>query len=219
MRFDAVLFDFGGVFTDSPFDAVEDAGRELGAAPGELREIVFGPYHEDTDHPWHRLERGEVSLADAREAVISIGRSAGFEFEPFELLARSVGKGGARGEFVECARGLRERGFLTAMVTNNVREFGFGWRRMIPVDEIFDLVIDSSEVGVRKPDRRIYHLTLEQLGGIAPERTVFLDDFEGNLEAARDVGMHSVLVDADAERAIVDLERLLAESRAEGAGQ
>ena len=60
----AVLFDFGGVFTESPFAALDELSKELGVAPRELLDIVFGPYHEDTDHPWHRLERGEVSLAD-----------------------------------------------------------------------------------------------------------------------------------------------------------
>ncbi len=58
----AVLFDFGGVFTDSPFAALEELSDELGIGPRELLEIVFGPYDDDTDHPWHRLERGEVSL-------------------------------------------------------------------------------------------------------------------------------------------------------------
>ena len=57
----AVLFDFGGVFTDSPFGAVEEHGLSLGAAPGQISDIVFGGYHEDGDHPWHRLERGELS--------------------------------------------------------------------------------------------------------------------------------------------------------------
>lgn len=73
---EAVLFDFGGVFTASPFGAVEALGREIGAAPGQLQRIVFGPYHEDTDHPWHRLERGEMPLLDARDAIMALGRSA-----------------------------------------------------------------------------------------------------------------------------------------------
>src|SRR5262245_52055105 len=93
---DAVLFDFGGVFTDSPFDAAEALGAELGAQPGRLLEIVFGPYHEDTDHPWHRLERGEIPLTEARDAIVALGRAAGIEADPFQLFAR-LGRGsGAR---------------------------------------------------------------------------------------------------------------------------
>jgi putative hydrolase of the HAD superfamily len=208
---DAVLFDFGGVFTDSPFHAVEAVGLEMGAAPGELQTIMFGSYHQDTDHPWHRLERGEVSLLDARNELIELGRRGGFELDPFELLARATTKGGAREEFVHCARALRERGYQTGMVTNNVREFSAGWRTMIPVEEIFDLVIDSSAVGVRKPNLEIYRIALRDLGGLAPERTVFLDDYEANVEAAERLGMKGVLVGTDGPAALLELERVLLE--------
>ena len=75
----AVLFDFGGVFTESPFAALDELSEELGVAPRELLDIVFGPYHEDTDHPWHRLERGELSLEDAREQIIEIGAAENIE--------------------------------------------------------------------------------------------------------------------------------------------
>ena len=208
-KIDAVLFDFGGVFTESPFEAVERAGRELGAEPGQLGDILFGPYHEDTDHPWHRLERGELSLVDARLELIELGRRSGFDIDPFELLGGTVRQGGAREIFVECARSLRRRGYRTAMVTNNVRELREAWRRLIPVDELFERVIDSSEVGVRKPDPEIYRIALRELGGVEPDRSAFVDDYESNVEAARKLGIHGVLVGDDLERAIRDLEQLL----------
>ena len=76
-------------------------------------------------------------------------------------------------------------------------EFREFWRAMLPLDELFDVVIDSSEVGMRKPDPRIFHLALESLGGVEPGRAVFLDDYPGNVVAAQSVGMHAILVETD----------------------
>jgi len=208
---DAVLFDFGGVFTHSPFDAVEELGEEMGTRPGQLRDIVFGPYHEDTDHPWHRLERGEISILDAREEVMSIGRSEGLDVDPFVMLARVTTGRGVRQEFVDCAHGLRERGIRTAMVTNNVREFSEHWQKMIPVETLFDVIVDSSEIGIRKPAHEIYHFALTELGSVAPERAVFLDDYAANVEAAVAVGLHGVLVEPDSATALAALERILSD--------
>ena len=208
-RVEAVLFDFGGVFTDSPFDAAESLGIELGIAPGRLVEIVFGPYHRDTDHPWHRLERGEISLRDARDEIIALGAREGVDSDPVALFQRMSGSPGTREIVVACVRRLRTDGYRTAVVTNNIREFREAWVRMVPVSELFDLVVDSSEVGVRKPDPRIFHLALEQLGGIAPERAVFLDDVAANVEAAIALGIRGVRVGADPAPALAELDGLL----------
>jgi putative hydrolase of the HAD superfamily len=110
---------------------------------------------------------------------------------------------------VEAARAARAAGWRTGLITNNVREFGDAWRAMLPVDELFDVVVDSHQVGMRKPDPRIFRLALEQLGGVAPERTVFLDDFPGNLAAAKALGMRTILVDHDWDVAVTELRRLL----------
>jgi putative hydrolase of the HAD superfamily len=206
---DAVLFDFGGVFTESPFQVVEEAGAEMGAAPGQLLEIMFGPYERDTDHVWHRLERGEIAVLDAREELIELGRSQGFEFDPFEILGRTVANKGVRAPMIECARSLRERGLRTGIVTNNVREFGAGWRKMIPVEEIFDVVVDSSEIGVRKPSLEIYRIALREVDVSDPGRAIFLDDLPSNVAAAERVGIRGVLVPEDFERALEELHRLV----------
>jgi epoxide hydrolase-like predicted phosphatase len=207
---DAVLFDFGGVFTASPFQAFTSAGEELGARPGQIEEIIFGPYHEDTDHTWHRLERGEITLATAQRELVAEGARHGLDLNPLEVLARLGRSGGIRAPLVERARELRRDGYATALVTNNVAELRSHWRAMLPVDELFDLVIDSSEVGVRKPDPAIYRLTLERLGGLPPERAVFLDDYASNVEAATALGIHGILVGDDLHVAIAALDRLLA---------
>jgi len=212
-RIDAVIFDFGGVFTPSPFDAAEALGAELGAKPGRVLEIVFGPYHEDTDHPWHRLERGEIPLLEARDAIIARGRAEGIDTDPFRLFAL-LGRGeGAREPMVERTRRLLARGYRTALVTNNAHEFREGWRKLVPADELFEVIVDSSEVGMRKPDPRIFELALARLGDIEPERALFLDDFPSNVAAAEKLGMRGVLVRPDLTDALAALDALLGEAR------
>ena len=167
-RLEAALFDFGGVFTTSPFHAAESVGAELGAAPGRLLELVFGSYAEDTDHPWHRLERGEIAFGEARDAIIALGRAAGLDADPVRVFQKMGTDPGIRPGFVERARRLREAGLRTALVTNNAREFRDRWRALIPTDDLFELVVDSSEVGVRKPDPAIFRIALEGLGDGRP---------------------------------------------------
>jgi epoxide hydrolase-like predicted phosphatase len=94
-----------------------------------------------------------------------------------------------------------------AICTNNVREWSARWQAMIPVAELFDVVIDSSELGVRKPDPRIYHATLAALG-VAPEAAVFIDDMQINCEAATALGMRAVWFQ-ETEQAIADVEAAL----------
>jgi epoxide hydrolase-like predicted phosphatase len=206
---DAVLFDFGGVFTDSPFDAVRAMGESMGAPIDVVLDIVFGSYDDDTDHVWHRCERGELDLASTRSAITEAGREHGLEVDLFEMLKFMASDGGPRTVVIERTRQLRADGYKTALVTNNVLEFREFWRQMVPLDDLFDVVIDSSEVGVRKPDRRIYEMTLTELGGVDPTRSVFLDDYLGNVEAARRLGMYGIVVESDPAPALAELDRLL----------
>ncbi len=206
---DAVLFDFGGVFTDSPFEAVRAMGASMGAPVDEVLDIVFGSYDEDTDHVWHQCERGELELEATRRAIAEAGRARGLDIDLFEMLRFMSSDGGPRTQVIERTRQLRADGYRTALITNNVLEFRDYWRKMVPLDELFEVVIDSSEVGIRKPDPRIYHLALERLGGIDPARSVFLDDYAGNVDAARRVGMLGIVVEADPAPALAELDRLL----------
>lgn len=206
--YEAVLFDFGGVFTQSPFEAVRGAGDELGADPEVMLEVIFGDYDRDTDHPWHRLERGEITFAQARDEINALAAARGLQVDPFQAFAR-LGTGGAMAEaMVERTRRLRAEGLRTALITNNVREFGDGWRSLIPVDELFEVVVDSSHAGVRKPDPTIFQITLDALA-VAPEACVFLDDFPGNIAAAASLGIRGILVGPDRHAAIDALDALL----------
>jgi epoxide hydrolase-like predicted phosphatase len=209
----AVLFDFGGVFTDSPFHAVHAFGEELGVSPQIVSAIVFGSYEHDGDHPWHRLERGEISLESARENILQLGEERDLRVDIYDLFARMAGNNAGadqRTPLVDCARSLRQSGYRTGIVTNNVKEFGDGWRALIPVDELFEFVVDSSAVGVRKPDPRIFDIALAHLSELAPQEVVFLDDYQANVDAARSLGLQALTVGTDLMAVIAELDELLA---------
>lgn len=208
---DAVLWDFGGVFTPSPFAAIGEAGGDLGISTEQALAYVFGPYDRDTDHPWHRLERGELTMDDAREAIMADAAADGVTLDPWDLLARIGGGEGplTNPAVLDAAHDVRGRGLRTGLITNNIAEFRDGWRSLVPVEELFEVVVDSSEVGMRKPDPRIFALTLDLLGGLEPERAVFLDDYEGNVAAARALGLQAVRVDPDPTEALASLAALI----------
>ena len=196
MTIRAVIFDFGGVFVDSPFTAMTDAATARDLDPDQTMLAIFGDYAADTDHPWHRLERGEITVVEARDAIVDASqRDMGVAVDPFEFLAALSG-GGLRDDMVDFVKDLRGRGLATGLLTNNAKEFQEFWRPLMPLDELFDDVIDSSEVGIRKPDRRIYELALERLGVTAQE-AVFVDDAPGNIAGAEVVGITSVLIGTD----------------------
>jgi epoxide hydrolase-like predicted phosphatase len=210
MRIDAVIFDFGGVLTESPYPFLEAIGAEMGAVPGQLLEAVLGPSTEDGDHPFHRLERGEIPLQQARDDILRRGRALyNLEVDIFQLFPQLPR--GVHHEIVDRVKALKTEGYPTAMITNNIREFADSWRAMlpVPVENLFDLVVDSSREGIRKPNPAIFRLTLERLGGLVPERTVFLDDSEGNVKAAKLLGMQTVHVRGDISQAIAEMDALL----------
>lgn len=207
---DAVLFDFGGVFTLSPFSEFDGIGQKMGAKPGQIHEIMFGNYHEDGDHPWHKVERGEISLEDCRTQIMDMAQAQhGFALDIYEIFGAMPRDGGIRSVLVDKVAELKTRGLRRAIITNNVKEFADGWRSLLPVDDLFELVIDSCEVGLRKPNPAIFELTLERMGITDASRTVFLDDFPGNIETARALGMQTIHVGEDIHQAIAELDALL----------
>ena len=213
----AVFWDFGGVFTGSPFYHLDNYARSLGTTNERLLEHVFGRYEADGDHPWHRLERGEGTLADALAAAAESCRAdgiEGFDSEGFFKAMSSTSSEERRDKAVAKVRELNKAGIRQAIITNNAKEFGDMWRSIIPVDELFEAVVDSSAVGMRKPDPRIYRLALERLEVSRPETSAFLDDFEPNVDAARKLGMHGVLVGQDIAPALAELDRIITGSTA-----
>jgi putative hydrolase of the HAD superfamily len=204
---DVLICDFGGVLT-TPLQAgflayQEESGvslEELGRAMGRAAE-------EHGDHPLFMLERGEITEADFR-ARIERHLEDGFDLSRLRTLYFE--RLDPNAEMIEFVRELRGRGVRAALLTNNVREWEPLWRSKLPeVDELFEVIVDSAFVGLRKPDPAIYSLTLERLGGVPPDRCVFVDDLDVNCETARELGMAAVRFE-NARQAIPAIESALA---------
>ncbi len=207
--FDAVLFDLSGVVIESAFaPMVSVIGDQL--PYDEALELMLGSYAEDTDHPWHRVERGEIKMAEWFAHIDQEVKARGLTAD-WGALQTAFAALGVHDVVVDRVRTLRAEGYRVALVTNNVKEGSDSWRAMLDedVDALFEVVVDSSAVGMRKPDPRIYLHALELLGSIEPSRAVFLDDHPGNVEGARRAGLVGVLVD-DPVEAIAELDAILA---------
>src|SRR5436305_3007210 len=126
------------------------AGKEHGVDEGVMLELLMGDYAADDDHPWHRLERGEITFADYAADLKERATAAGID-----LSGRGMGRMDAlevHPVVVDRVRQLRVEGYATALLTNNIKEFSSTWRALVPLDELFDVVVDSCEVGMRKPN-------------------------------------------------------------------
>ena len=208
----AVISDFGGVLTTpllGSFAALQD---NIGIEPGTLGRAMQRIAERDGEHPLFELERGRLSEADflvslARELEPELGhppelhRFSEIYFDALEVNEPMIG----------VMRDARELGFRTALLTNNIREWEPHWRAMLPVDEIFEVVVDSAFVGMRKPEPGIYELTVERLGdGIGPADCLFVDDVQVNIDAARDLGMRTVQFQSN-DQAIPEIRAALAD--------
>jgi epoxide hydrolase-like predicted phosphatase len=207
VEIDAALFDFGGVLVRE--GSVNDFARMAPHADPEvvLRHAI-GAYHEDVDHPWHQVERGELDMVEWYALTVAALADAGIEV----VIPTGDGSGAPlftpNEPVVAAVRVVRAAGAKTAVVTNNVRELSHTWRPVLPLDELFDTVVDSSEVGLRKPNPAIYHLTCERLG-VIPDRAVLLDDIESNLRGAEAAGLRAIHVGPDPTEAVEALLALL----------
>ncbi|MEZ5165293.1 MAG: hypothetical protein R2695_01940 [Acidimicrobiales bacterium] len=146
-RIEAICWDVGGVFSGRPVDAIARVAAEHRLDPDEVFAAIFGPYHLDGDHPWHRVERGEIPLAEGWGAVEAAVAPLGVDL-PLADFFRAFGDDPADRSIVgETVRRLHARGIAMAVVTNNVREFssgdGGGWRSLVPM-EVMSVVVDSS---------------------------------------------------------------------------
>jgi putative hydrolase of the HAD superfamily len=203
----ALISDFGGVLTSPLAQGFLAYQEESGVSLEELGRAMGRATEEHGEHPLFVLERGEISEAEFR-ARIEPHLEDGFDLSRlrtlyFERLEPNR-------EMISFVRAVRDRGVRTALLTNNVREWEPLWRAKLPeVDELFEVVVDSAFVGMRKPDPAIYELTLERLG-VRGEECVFVDDLEPNCETARGLGMIAVRFES-AEQAIPEVSSALAE--------
>jgi putative hydrolase of the HAD superfamily len=209
---DAVIFDFVGVLSTSP-GAMMRHQIETSGFTGEIDVATFvgilmGPLAEEGDHPWHRLERGRIEFDEYVAGIEPLWRAAGYE--SFPTLPRGDDLLSAMcpvPEMIDAARAVRTAGYRTAILTNNIKEWG-AWRRIWDADNLVDVVVDSCEVDMRKPNADIFELTVDQLGSTM-ERTLFLDDFPWNIAGAEALGLQTMHVTDPAAAAAALLDRLL----------
>ncbi|MCY7299556.1 MAG: HAD family phosphatase, partial [Ilumatobacteraceae bacterium] len=203
---DTVIFDVGGVLAATGRHS--DFARRFPPEHAEqVTRIFVGNYGQDGDHPWHRLERGEITLEENRRLAGIALAEAGIELPAPPPGGAPMIVFTASEPMVELVKELRDSGIRLGVLTNNVLEFRDNWRSMMPFDDWFDDIVDSHEVGLRKPNPAIYQLALARLGAEAG-RTAFLDDVPTNVSAAESVGIRGVLVDEDPTEAIATTRRL-----------
>ncbi|HET8980504.1 MAG TPA: HAD family phosphatase [Solirubrobacteraceae bacterium] len=207
-RIDAVISDFGGVLTSPLLGSFLAFQESSGISLEQLGTAMAAIAERDGVNPLFALETARITEA-AFLSMLGDQLSAQLE-RPVELAGfgeRYFANLEPNEPMIQYMRGLRGRGYKLAICTNNVREWEPLWRAMLPVDEIFDVVVDSAFVGSRKPERRIYELTLDRLE-VAAASAVFIDDIEVNCDAARDLGMRAIWF-RDAEQAIAETEAAL----------
>ncbi len=209
-RIEAIVCDFGGVLTTPLLGAFMGLQEQRGIPLEAFGAALARATEEDGGaNPLFELETGRLTEAQFAERLgralrAEIGREpdlARFGETFFEHLHPNE-------ELFAFMRELHERNYRMAILTNNVREWEPLWRTMLPIDELFELVVDSGFEGVRKPDPRIYEVTLQRLG-VRAEAALFVDDMEINCDAARTLGMHAVWFRSNAQ-AIGEIEQALA---------
>ncbi len=235
MSINAVIFDFGGVISSPLFVGIGAFEEAEGYPRGSLLRLMFGETHyigvegravadavaadpdaavaegEVEDEPdWHLLEKGHLTMKTYFERVVE--KAPTVLGKPIDMYAygrfwRTTAPG-VHWMVVHKMRELKTRGLRIGLLTNNVKEFGDNWRAMFPIDELCEEVVDSSHVGMRKPDRAIYELTCTRMN-VAPDRAVFVDDNAENIAAARAYGMEAVHF-VEPWKALAELDDILA---------
>lgn len=212
--FSAVIFDFGGVITSSPFEAFNRLEAERGLPQDFVRRVnATNP----DDNAWARFERAEIGAAEFDALFAAEAKAQGHELAGADVLA--VLAGTVRPAMVRALDQLKGAGYRIACITNNVPTgpqglLGAGLARsedrsdaLEQIFARFEHVIESSKAGVRKPDPRIYLMMCEKLG-LEPAACIYLDDLGVNCKPAAKLGMHAIKV-TSGEQALADLSVLL----------
>jgi putative hydrolase of the HAD superfamily len=201
---EAVIWDFGGVFTSSPFEAFARYERERGL-PKDLIRTINGANH--LDNAWARFERAELDLDGFDKAFAAEAKARGYDVPGKDIIP--LLSGDFRPEMAEALRRIKTK-FKTGCITNNVPSMqveNAERRATMYKDDVmvlFDHLIESSKIGLRKPDPRIYQMMCEALN-VTPAACVYLDDLGVNCKPARALGMTTIKVESAAQ-AIGELE-------------
>lgn len=204
----AVICDFGGVLTTPLIESFLHYQEQSGIPFQDVVKAMGRITERTGRNPLHELEKGAIT---EDEFLGSIEREMGGGVSLRELHHVYFDHLQPNQPMIGFVRSLRvDRGMRSALLTNNVREWEPKWRSMLPeIDEIFEVVVDSAFVGMRKPDTAIYELTVERLGGgLRPSDCVFIDDIDVNCAAARDLGMTAVQFHST-DQAMAEVQALL----------
>ncbi len=207
MTIEAVLWDFGGVITESPFDAFARYERANGLPEGAVRRINS---RNPDGNAWALFERSQIDRPEFRRQFEAEAAALGYRLDANAVL--DLIQGPVRPRMVAALRAVAAR-YRTACLTNNMRAPGEDSPRARQIAEamtLFDVVVESREAGVRKPEPGFYRLACERLG-VEPRACVFLDDLGINLKPARAMGMVTIKVESEAQ-ALADLEAALGHS-------
>jgi len=187
----AIVSDFGGVLTTPLSEAFRGYEEESGIRTEDLGRALAQAQERHGEHPLFELERGEISEQEFRRRL---QEGLPHEFDLDALRDVYFDRLQPNTMMIDYMRELRGRGLRMALCTNNVREWEPLWRAKLPqLDQIFEVVVDSAFVGARKPEARIYEVTLDRLGdGLRFEDCLLVDDIELNCDAAASLGMRAV---------------------------
>lgn len=204
----AIVSDFGGVLTTPLAGSFQTFADQSGIELATLGQALAALHQRDGVHPLHELECGRITETAFVEGLRrSLSELLGRDVD-LAAFAETLWEGLFPNEpMIAFMASLRAGGYRMALLTNNVREWELRWRALAPIDDIFELVIDSAFVGVRKPDPAIYELTVTGLGLPASE-CLFIDDIEVNCIGAREAGMNAVVF-RDNDQAIAEMRSLL----------
>ena len=205
---EVVVSDFGGVLTSPLVESFMAFQDQTGITTETLGKAMQAAAEAEGENPLFAMERGEITEVAFLEKLTThleplLGHPPEmhrFKEIYFEALQPNP-------EMIDLMRELKAAGYRMAMLTNNVQEWEPRWRPKWPIDELFETVVDSGFVGLRKPDPAIYALTLERLG-LPAEACVFIDDLEHNIVAARECGLHAVHF-RDTEQTIDEVRQIL----------
>jgi putative hydrolase of the HAD superfamily len=208
----AIVSDFGGVLTSPLIESFARFQDEAGIPLEALGTAMARIGERDGANPLFALECGHMTEQDFLGRIgAQLREDLGRDVEMHTFTERYWGHLRPNEPLIALMRELRDRGYRMALLTNNVREWEPRWRAMLPVDEIFEVVVDSAFVGMRKPEPAIYRLTCERLG-VEASQCLFIDDIEVNCAAARAIGMTAVHF-RDDEQAIREIGAALGAAR------
>ena len=203
---DAVAFDFGGVLIHALVPAIHVQAERHDVEPAAMLEVLMGDPDVDGDHPWHRAERGELTVAEIQSLLAEHADAAGVVLAGDEIDELLVPGFVVNEAVVDAVAALARAGIRTALLTNTFREFRPTLERVLDLS-MFDAVVESYAVGARKPEAAIYEAASEALG-VPHDEIAFLDDFAQNLAAAERLGWRTVAVD-DVTSALAGLRDLV----------